>query len=605
MLHVPGYQRDWLYGDVAATFDANALDAVDMNRGDKVLYVTDGDGVVQSVINVTESKMRKSYDDTTDDGSYPGVYSGDDHTTSDEYTNTYTLLSLWKDIADDQIRGAAPTTVTFFGKTFSVGPDGNITGKVTFNEAAENDADTDVSVDNGKLVMWNGNNVTSSTDFDLNVLEGGASYTGVVLGDNGEHYDVALTQDGKINGWGDVYSTNNAIAVVRPNTHLGTIGNGVDGRWVTYEIEVTDPEQLIISNLENILAASEGCTISDFKAYDQTFTLANPGTPIAENQTCATAVFFQMNMVNKYGSEVLVTMYRDPTISNVTDTYTVTIPNYATSGIKAYWNWPDKPVPESAITMSGTDAVITVKNGMYAITLAADGLGEGTWAQTGGVTGEYWHEDENTSTLVLGINNANVTGVTFTPDNAPPALSALVADALVAKSFKVIVPSSETAPDNAAILTAIKAKITEDLGAEAAALITAVTNTTNLTGATTAGATVRDQRVTVTVDGTAGKVVNSVEFTLLYTEVQLKTAVDTALATGPSVATNDTIDKLTAAIVDMIEGVNGVSDVSISNLTQTGNATTGLVVGAIYGFDWTLTYNNETVTGSAQVTLQA
>ena len=70
-------------------------------------------------------------------------------------------------------------------------------------------------------------------------------------------------------------------------------------------------------------------------------------------------------------------------------------------------------------------------------------------------------------------------------------------------------------------------------------------------------------------------------------------------------ATNDTIDKLTAAIVDMIEGVNGVSDVSISNLTQTGNATTGLVAGAIYGFDWTLTYNNETVTGSAQVTLQA
>ena len=33
--------------DVASTFSADQLDYVDMERGDKVIYVTNGDGVVR------------------------------------------------------------------------------------------------------------------------------------------------------------------------------------------------------------------------------------------------------------------------------------------------------------------------------------------------------------------------------------------------------------------------------------------------------------------------------------------------------------------------------------------------------------------------------
>ena len=212
------------------------------------------------------------------------------------------------------------------------------------------------------------------------------------------------------------------------------------------------------------------------------------------------------------------------------------------------------------------------------------------------------------------MNGAAISGISFTDPNAPAPLADRVATALADPTFVVVLSSSETTPTADDILNAIKAEITKisDLGAAGAALISTATNVTALTN-TAAGATVRDQSVTVSVDGTAGKAVNSVQFTHLYTQAELTTAVTTAIAGGSySVTTlngapNTTtpVEKLTATIVAAINGVNGVSDVTISGLTQTGgtgNATT-MVTSDVYGFNWSLTYNGATVTGTGSVTL--
>ena len=529
----------------------------------------------------------------------------------------------WIDIMEEQ-NTAAPTVVpvvTFFGQD-SAWNGVNITATATFNQAtANNKAGADVSVEGGKLVMWEGANVTSSTSFDLPVLEGGKTYNGTVLSDDGRYYTVTLVQEPKtiIPAEMEVYSTNPAIAVVKPNDGPTDIPASVDWRWITYRITINDPEQLTINSLQNILTASAGCKVVDLKAYDQTLTLDNYGTPISKNQTCATAMWFEVT-VEKNGTQKSVLMFRNQTdtIPGGT-TFTVSIPNYATSGIKAYWVWPGTPVESSAIKMNGTTAEIQVVNGQ-GIEFAVSGLtaepAASDWSVTGGAGKMvYWHPEENNSSVMrILVNGAAISGISFTDPNAPAPLADRVATALADPTFVVVLSSSETTPTADDILNAIKAEITKisDLGAAGAALISTATNVTALTN-TAAGATVRDQSVTVSVDGTAGKAVNSVQFTHLYTQAELTTAVTTAIAGGSySVTTlngapNTTtpVEKLTATIVAAINGVNGVSDVTISGLTQTGgtgNATT-MVTSDVYGFNWSLTYNGATVTGTGSVTL--
>ena len=73
-----------------------------------------------------------------------------------------------------------------------------ITVNATYSQAVANDkTGADVSVEDGKLIIWNGVNVTDSnreTLLDLTVKADGENYKATVLGDNGLYYDVTLTQ---------------------------------------------------------------------------------------------------------------------------------------------------------------------------------------------------------------------------------------------------------------------------------------------------------------------------------------------------------------------------------------------------------------------------
>ena len=128
MLHVPGWQAATLYGDVSSTFSADSLDAIHMNRGDKVIYVTDGDGAVQSIINVTKSEIKVDGVKT-----FPGVYEGDKHSTADVYAETWTLRTLWEEIADEQGENATVPVEDLIAEATEKLDDGNI-GSLTSTE---------------------------------------------------------------------------------------------------------------------------------------------------------------------------------------------------------------------------------------------------------------------------------------------------------------------------------------------------------------------------------------------------------------------------------------------------------------------------------------
>jgi len=108
---------------------------------------------------------------------------------------------LWKDIMDEQTTAAplgdAPT-VTFFGQSVNTVAGTTITVNAAYSQAVANDkTGADVSVKDGKLIIWNGVNVTDSnreTLLDLTVKATGDTYKATVLGDNGLYYDVTLTQ---------------------------------------------------------------------------------------------------------------------------------------------------------------------------------------------------------------------------------------------------------------------------------------------------------------------------------------------------------------------------------------------------------------------------
>ena len=108
---------------------------------------------------------------------------------------------LWADIMLEQTTAApigdAPV-VTFFGQSVNTVAGTTITVNATYSQAVANDkTGADVSVKDGKLIIWNGVNVTDSnreTLLDLTVEAAGETYKATVLGDNGLYYDVTLVQ---------------------------------------------------------------------------------------------------------------------------------------------------------------------------------------------------------------------------------------------------------------------------------------------------------------------------------------------------------------------------------------------------------------------------
>ena len=238
MLRVPGLQETTLVGDVASTFSADQLDYVDMERGDKVIYVTNGDGVVQSIINVTKSRMNKNYDpDGIEAGRYPGVYKGDKHSTSEKYSETYTLLTLWEEIADSQaaVDSTNAPVVKFYGVEDNQAGDTNSTvGTITVSHA------TAKAATNANFLTVEGGNWTitpaapESTDA---VSTSAQTWTLSIYGDDEQWYTYTLVLNAqgtagelivKKNDYGFAIRNGKTLVFSDPNATLNLLKNYLD-----------------------------------------------------------------------------------------------------------------------------------------------------------------------------------------------------------------------------------------------------------------------------------------------------------------------------------------------------------------------------------------
>ena len=635
MLHIPGHQYDWLYGDVSSTFEANGLDAADMNRGDLVLYVTDGDGAVQAVINVTESRMDKSYDGSTNDGSFPGVYNGDGHTTWDMYEETYTLLTLWKDIADEQ-GAVVPTNapvVKFYDAEATLNGTVYTAAPVKFGQTVDG-AVWGIQVTGGTIVMAN-STINDDKDAAQTTKNGdGITYTGTILGDDGNYYTYSFAQEPETLKHGQITSADmDKIIVSRPTTDV----NGVD--QYTFNINPAEVQTTVKSMVEGgVMLAFDGHAILNktdahtdgYVAYDQY------GNVVDINQACLTVKTIRFYLKNATGEtyEAVATCTTDLVSWNASGgaLCTVTVQtkignagsasNDTAHDVRLFLNWeyPGSPNNNEVQPTGGNNYTYKVPASASLMLVAESAdwdMTAGTWTVDAGnynnALNGTWKDGTHWNAVNVNANWTNFT-VTFTAPAKPAAATPLhgqVKAALEADTFVVTVPNSTDA--DAAALTAIKAKIAADLGDEAAALISAVTTSNpDSLASTAANSTAIKNNFAVAVDGVAADVtVNSVRFTHLYTEAELQAAVNALIAAG-SYANGSLANEaaVVAAVKATITGTT-VTDVTtgavVTSVTTTLTKSKGtegtIATSDEYVVDWSVTYNGAAVTGQTHITI--
>ena len=88
----------------------------------------------------------------------------------------------------------------------------------------------------------------------------------------------------------------------------------------------------------------------------------------------------------------------------------------------------------------------------------------------------------------------------------------------------------------------------------------------------------------------------------LYTEAELKAAVETAIAAKAKVSENATYSQFATKATEAVNAINGVSDFTITSQAPSNYAATN---GNTFTLTYTLTYNGAVKTGSCYVTVVA
>ena len=105
------------------------------------------------------------------------------------------------------------------------------------------------------------------------------------------------------------------------------------------------------------------------------------------------------------------------------------------------------------------------------------------------------------------------------------------------------------------------------------------------------------------VDGVAVETGSlTVSINHLYTEAELKAAVETAIAAKAKVSENATYSQFATKATEAVNAINGVSDFTITSQAPSNYAATN---GNTFTLTYTLTYNGAVKTGSYVVTVVA
>lgn len=572
--------------------------------------------------------MDKSYDGSTNDGSFPGVYNGDGHTTWDMYEETYTLLTLWKDIADGQgavVPTNAPvvkfydTEATLNGTVYTAAP-------VKFGQTVDG-AVWGIQVTGGTIVMAN-STINDNKDAAQTTKNGdGITYTGTILGDDGNYYTYSFAQEPETLKHGQITSADmDKIIVSRPTTDI----NGVD--QYTFNINPAEVQTTVKSMVEGgVMLAFDGHAILNktdahtdgYVAYDQY------GNVVDINQACLTVKTIRFYLKNATGEtyEAVATCTTDVVSWNASGgaLCTVTVQTNIAGGgasndtahdVRLFLNWeyPGSPNNNEVQPTGGSNYTYKVPAGASLMLVAESkdwDMTSGTWAVNAGsynnALNGTWKDGTHWNAVNVNANWTNFT-VTFTapakPD-APPTAS------IVGSVTGVTLPTTTTSqvgPDGTA---SFEIEVTNGrlpvLSASNSAVVDlvkgAVGTTTTTWTVNVSGIGARGTTVTVTGLGPETYTIDTTRFAGADDSGAVKmTGITVTLSGGDTLAANDAV--LTYSIMRLADATSEWKEVASGEWKNSAVNATGDIFTSS-GFSTTDTFTTGSYRVIATLTIES
>ena len=490
----------------------------------------------------------------------------------------YLALRQDVDYAQDVWGSLMPSTytaapeVTFYGQPATVNTTNNtITGSATYGEAVDNEAlDPDaIVVENGSIVV--GDKVT-------NVDPNGDTYTGTILGTDGEYYSFTLTQDAQSTDLGELVSADHdVVQVITANDGTQT--------W-----KVTNENTTTLKSFADLLSATEGCKV-------QITALDSNGENIAaadfDNFVVANAATLTVEIVNAD--------YYSDEIAEESD---ATVKVMLGAGVTAYAD--AARTIELSVDSTGNYAYVVTNTTLY---FGAEGTG--TISATGGVS-------VSNGTVTDGVTNASAsitaaTTVSFTAQSVADAnqakLTAIQTALASATEIKAASTENDKAGIEAEVIPEIK-KILEAAGIDTSDVTIEFSSGNALTGCDenekTSGAA---PQFTVTVgtasDAKSANIQVKTEFTHLYTEAELVAEINSTIARYTYSTTSYGNETLMAnaveGVIETVQDITTGTNIVVSNVTVT--ARNAWAATELADVTYTVVYNGVSYNGTTSITL--
>ena len=466
----------------------------------------------------------------------------------------------------------AASVVTFCGQPATVNTVTNtITGGATYGEAKANEAlDPDaIDVENGSIVV--GDKVTD-------VVTGGDTYTGTILGTDGEYYSFTLTQAPQSNNFGVLQSSNHDVVQVI---------TAADG---TQTWKVTDPDTTTLTTLSNLLSASLD---SDGRACSVKITAKDSnGVDILANN-------FDNFMVDQAATLTVEIVNADGDTKTINEQTATTYKVTLGTGVLAYTDSARTNELVGSYVVTGTTLYFGVEEEVSGRIGSSD-VTVTSQTVTDGVTNAY----------ASITNNATIS---FTPLSAADAnqakLTAIQTALASATEIKAASTENDKAGIEAEVIPEIE-RILETAGIDTSDVTIEFSSGNALTGCDendkTSGAA---PQFTVTVgttsDAKSANIQVKTEFTHLYTEAELVAEINSTIARYTYSTTSYGNETLMAnaveGVIETVQDITTGTNIVVSNVTVT--ARNAWAATELADVTYTVVYNGVSYNGTTSITL--
>ena len=534
--------------------------------------------------------------------------------------------NIWNDVKPSVAVTSNPvvkfydTEATLNGTVYTAAP-------VKFGQTVDG-AVWGIQVTGGTIVMAN-STINDDKDAAQTTKNGdGITYTGTILGDDGNYYTYSFAQEPETLKHGQITSADmDKIIVSRPTTDV----NGVD--QYTFNINPAEVQTTVKSMVEGgVMLAFDGHAILDetdahpngYVAYDQY------GNVVDINQACLTVKTIRFYLKNATGEtyEAVATCTTDVVSWNASGgaLCTVTVQtkignagsasNDTAHDVRLFLNWeyPGSPNNNEVQPTGGNNYTYKVPAGASLMLVAESkdwDMTSGTWGVNAGsynnALNGTWKDGTHWNAVNVNANWTNFT-VTFTAPAKPDAPPTASITGSVAGVTLPTTTTSQVGPDGTAsfeievtngrlpVLSASNSAVVDLV--KGAVGTTTTTWTVNVSGIGASGTT-----VTVTGLGPETYTINTTGFTGADNAGKVKmTGIAVTLSGGDTLAANDAV--LTYSIMRLADATSEWKEVASGEWKNLAVSATGDIFGG-GGFSTTDTFTAGSYRVIATLTIES